>query len=97
VALYGDRMRPQRTTMPSATSQQLEELVQRRQQLVDMAALVAARHNPRLKCVYQRLLAKGKPKKVALIAVARKLVATLNGMLRANQDWAPLPSQCGQE
>ena len=216
MALYGERMRPQPTTMPSAVSEQLEELVQRRQQLVDMrvvershrehaqsksvlrsvsqvervlekqiagldaqiaehidaheelavrsrcmqtvpgigpavssgllarlpelgtlskaqaaalpglapymvesgqyvgrrrirggrpqarkllymAALVAARHNPPLKCLYQRLLAKGKPKKVALIAVARKLVVILNGMLRANQDWAPLPSQCGQE
>ena len=65
--------------------------------LLYIAVLVAARHNPRVKCRYQRLLAKGKPKKVALIAVARKLVVTLNGMLRANQDWAPLPSQCGQE
>jgi len=65
--------------------------------LLYVAALVASRRNPLLRSFYQRLLAKGKPKKVALIAVARKLVVILNGMLRAKQDWAPLPSQCGQE
>jgi transposase len=65
--------------------------------LLYMAALVASRHNPQLKSFYQRLLAKGKPKKVALIAVARKLVVTLNAMLRTGQDWTPLPSQCALE
>jgi transposase len=52
-----------------------------------MAALVASRHNPPLKAFYQRLLATGKPKMVALIAVARKLLTTLNAILRDNRPW----------
>jgi len=52
-----------------------------------MAALVGARHNPVLKALYQRLLAEGKPKKVALVACMRKLLVTLNAMLRDEADW----------
>ena len=52
-----------------------------------MAALVASRHNPLLKAFYRRLLAAGKPKVLALIAVARKLLTTLNAMLRDNKKW----------
>lgn len=52
-----------------------------------MAALVASRHNPPLKAFYQRLIAAGKPKMVALIAVARKLLTTLNAILRDNRPW----------
>jgi transposase len=52
-----------------------------------MAALVASRHNPLLKAFYRRLLAAGKPKMLALIAVARKLLTTLNAMLRDNKKW----------
>lgn len=52
-----------------------------------MAALVASRHNQPLKDFYQRLLAAGKPKMVALIAVARKLLTTLNAILRDNRPW----------
>jgi transposase len=52
-----------------------------------MAALVASRHNPLLKVFYQHLLAAGKPKMVALIAVARKLLTTLNAILRDNRPW----------
>jgi transposase len=52
-----------------------------------MAALVASRHNPVLKAFYQRLLAAGKPKMVALIAVARKLLTILNAMLRDRKPW----------
>ncbi|HET8623589.1 MAG TPA: IS110 family transposase, partial [Gemmatimonadales bacterium] len=47
-----------------------------------MAALVAARWNPVLRAFYARLRAAGKPAKVALIAVARKLLTILNAMLR---------------
>lgn len=47
-----------------------------------MAALVAARFNPILKTFYQRLLAAGKPKKVALTALMRKLVVLLNHLLK---------------
>lgn len=54
-----------------------------------MGALVAVRHNPTLRDFYGRLLAAGKPKMVALIAVARKLLTILNAILRDNQPWLP--------
>ncbi len=54
-----------------------------------MAALVASRHNPVLKPFYARLLAAGKPKMVALIAVARKILTILNAMIRDNRKWQP--------
>lgn len=54
-----------------------------------MPALVAARHNPVLRAVYERLIAAGKPTKVALTAVMRKLVVTANAMLRDDRDWIP--------
>jgi transposase len=47
-----------------------------------MAATVASRFNPILKAFYQRLVAAGKPKKVALTAVMRKLVVLLNQLLK---------------
>ena len=53
-----------------------------------MAALVAARHNPVVKAFYARLLAAGKPKKVALVACMRKLLTILNHLLRTGQRWA---------
>ena len=43
-----------------------------------MAAVVAARHNPVLKAFYQKLLEAGKPFKVAIVAVTRKLLIHLN-------------------
>ena len=46
-----------------------------------MGALVASRHNPAIRDFYQRLLAAGKPKKVALVASMRKLLVILNAML----------------
>ncbi len=53
-----------------------------------MAALVATQHNDHLKAFYQRLVRQGKPKKLALIAVARKLLLILNQMARpAGQMW----------
>lgn len=52
-----------------------------------MAALVAARYNPTLKAFYTRLRAKGKPAKLALTAVARKLIVMLNAMLRDRRPW----------
>jgi len=47
-----------------------------------MGAMVAARHNPVLKAFRDKLVAAGKPKMVALIAVARKLLTILNAILR---------------
>lgn len=52
-----------------------------------MAALVAVRHNPILRAFYQRLVAAGKAKKLALTAAMRKLLVTLNAMLRDSQPW----------
>ena len=52
-----------------------------------MAALVASRFNPIIKAFYQRLLSKGKPKKVALTACMRKLLTFLNAMLKHRTTW----------
>jgi transposase len=53
-----------------------------------MAALSASKHNPKIKLFYERLLARGKEKKVALTACMRKLLVILNAMLRSHQTWA---------
>ena len=52
-----------------------------------MATLVATQHNPIIRDFYQRLLEKGKLKKVALVACMRKLLVILNAMIRDNQTW----------
>jgi len=52
-----------------------------------MGALVATRCNPALRAFFERLVAAGKPKMVALIAVARKLLTILNAILRDRQPW----------
>ena len=52
-----------------------------------MGAMVAKRHNPLLKAFFDRLVAAGKPKMVALIAVARKLLTILNAILRDQKPW----------
>jgi len=52
-----------------------------------MGALVAARRNTVIKAFYLRLIAAGKPKKVALIACMRKLLTILNAMMRTNTTW----------
>jgi transposase len=54
-----------------------------------MAALSAARYNPDLKAVYQRLRNAGKPPKLALTAVMRKLVVLANTLLTQNRSWEP--------
>lgn len=54
-----------------------------------MAAMVAARHNPTLKRFRDRLLDAGKSKLVAIIAVARKLLIILNAVLRDKKPWQP--------
>lgn len=56
-----------------------------------MATIVASRHNPVIRAFYLRLVAAGKPKKVALVACARKLLTILNAMVRTNTPWqAPI-------
>jgi transposase len=52
-----------------------------------MGAMVAKRHNPVLRVFFDRLVAAGKPKMVAIIAVARKLLTILNAILRDNRPW----------
>lgn len=52
-----------------------------------MATVAAARFNPQIRNFYQRLLAAGKVKKVALIACARKLLTILNAMMRTQTPW----------
>jgi transposase len=59
--------------------------------LLYMAALSAAHSNPPLKAFYQRLIAAGKPTKVALVAVMRKLLTILNAIIRDQIPWTPTP------
>jgi len=57
--------------------------------VVYMAALAAARCNPTLKAFRQRLIAKGKSPKVAIIAVARRMLGIIVALLRTGQEWNP--------
>lgn len=54
-----------------------------------MAALSAGVHNPVFVTVRQRLRSNGKPAKVAIVAIMRKLITTLNAMIRDNKPWKP--------
>ena len=56
-----------------------------------MAALSASKHNPTIRSIYERLLAKGKLEKVALTACMRKLLVILNAMIRDMEPWQPRP------
>ena len=52
-----------------------------------MGALIASRHNPIIRAFYERLVASGKPKKVALVACMRKLLVILNAVMRDRTPW----------
>ncbi|PCE31630.1 IS110 family transposase, partial [Burkholderia ubonensis subsp. mesacidophila] len=52
-----------------------------------MAALTASRRNPAITAFYQRLIASGKPPKVALVACMRKLLTVLNAMVKTSTPW----------
>jgi transposase len=54
-----------------------------------MPALVATRFNPHMRATYDRLRAAGKPPKLALTAVMRKLLVLANALLKANRPRAP--------
>lgn len=54
-----------------------------------MGTLTATRCNPVIRAFYQRLVAAGKPKKVALTACMRKLLIILNAMVRQGTRWSP--------
>ena len=63
--------------------------------LLSMTALAAIRRNPDSRACYQRLTARGKPPKVALFAVLRKLVSLLNILLLEDRLWqAEAPILC---
>jgi transposase len=52
-----------------------------------MAAQSAIKHNPAITAFHSRLIAAGKPKKVAIVACMRKLLTILNAMLRDHARW----------
>jgi len=54
-----------------------------------MATLAATRRNPVIRAIYERLVASGKAKKVALVACMRKLLLALNAILRDRRPWLP--------
>ena len=54
-----------------------------------MAALVGVRYHPLLRTFYDRLVARGKPKQVALTACMHKLLTILHAVLRAYTPWQP--------
>ena len=58
-----------------------------------MAAWVGRRHNPVLRAAYERLIAAGKPRKVALVACMRKLLTILNAIVRTRAPWQNNDSQ----
>jgi transposase len=55
--------------------------------LLYMGALVASRHNPTLRPIYKAMVRKGKPRKVALIAIARKMLTMLAAILQSGKPW----------
>jgi transposase len=54
---------------------------------LDMPALVASRHHPVIRAVYQRLCAAGQPQQLALVACMHQLLTLLNAMLRHRSSW----------
>ena len=50
-----------------------------------MPALVAARYNPDLKAKYQSLIAAGKPAKITVVTLMRKLIVMANALIRADR------------
>ena len=58
-------------------------------QALYMPALIAARFNPELKAKYTQLVKAGKPAKLALTALMRKLIVLANALLRARRTWTP--------
>ncbi len=61
-------------------------------QALYMPALVAIRFNDVMKAKYQAFIAAGKPPKVAIIAVMRKLLILANALIRRARPWTPLPT-----
>jgi transposase len=57
--------------------------------LLYMAATTAIRSNPVIRAFYERLKARGKPHKVAMVACMRKMLTILNAMVRQSTPWTP--------
>ncbi|MEZ9060497.1 IS110 family transposase, partial [Vibrio pelagius] len=81
IAHYGEAIKPALTVIKPKNIRLMSDLVIRRNQLLSMQC------NPIFKATYARLLAAGKPKKVAIIACVREMVVTLNSMLRDGAMW----------
>lgn len=54
-----------------------------------LPALVAARYNPDLRQKYQAMISQGKPAKVALTALMRKLIELANTLVQKDREWTP--------
>lgn len=65
--------------------------------VIYMAALVAIRHNEHMRSIYQQLRARGKLAKVAIVAIMRRLVCTMNAMLRDDKKWMSSNSLAAQK
>jgi antirestriction protein ArdC len=80
----------------TSTPAESQELHRRRRKSVRsslfVGAMVAARYNPQLKSFRDKLVAAGKPKLIALVAVPRKLITILNAILRDRRRWQPIPA-----
>lgn len=64
----------------------------RLRQALYMPALVAARFNPDLKAKYQHMLKAGKPAKIAITTIMRKLIVLANALLRDRRKWTGIPA-----
>jgi transposase len=62
-------------------------------QVLYMAALSASRGSSRFASFHRRLVARGKPPKLALVATMRKMLVTLNAIARTHQPWSEAPRQ----
>lgn len=78
------------TPVPHAREQGRQGLSELGQ--VIMPALIAARFNPDLKAKYQQMVATGKPAKIAITAIMRKLIVTANALLKADRCWQQSPA-----
>ena len=81
--------RDYRFTTAGGTGKRAQGLLAGGRATLYVAALAATRANPVLRAFYLRLLAAGKPKKVALVACMHKLLTTLHALLKHQTPWQP--------
>ncbi len=88
------RPRAHHQTVQRLTRQGLDQGRARQlRQALYLPAVVACRYNPNLKALYRRLVKAGKPKKLAIIAVMRKLLILANTLIREEQTWEDRPAR----